>query len=757
MRTVLSVIFVLLIIALLLCVVFSLRSKKPIGKSVANLLVGLTIPVLGNLILIVTSVQLFAEFGCNVYFLGMDAAVISLLFFTHAYCEIGKPKLSIKLLIYVLFGIDVVQYILNPFIRFTFTTEEISVDGRAYYRLLPYIGQTYHRVVCYGLFFASLIIFIVMTAKASKVYVEKYMVILFSMVITGGIETYYIFSGHPLDMSMIGFGFFGLLVYFFSLQYRSMRVLDKLLASMASDMPEALFFFDKDGKCIWTNDPGRKLIGISKENYDDVVANLRFLFDDIDLESSGWEKRVIIGYGDEAQYLDLSMRSAVDELGRTTGSYLSVRDNTEEQRTIEREIYKSTHDAVTGLYTRENLIERITKRLNHDKETDYMIGYIEVSNFKMINDVFGSEFGTTTLLKVADTIKTNSSPKTIYGKLGYDSFGILIDKKAFDEEKLEKLLETFSIADENMEHHIIIHFGVYDFNPDEDIDVQLWFDSARLATAAITDNYQNRIVYYDDKLRNEVIHDQLISNQLKDAIEEKQIRPYLQPIVDSRGLLAGAEALVRWIHPEEGFMNPGQFIPVFERNGLISVVDKYMWRCACEILASWKERGIEAFISINVSPKDFYRLNVVSELKSLVEEHNIKPEKLRVEITETAMTSDSVDMIKTISDLREYGFIVEMDDFGSGYSSLNLLKDINLDLLKIDMQFLKDSERNMKAGLIIKSIINMSEDLGIDTLTEGVETAKQYEKLFDMGCKLYQGYYFSKPIPVEDFEKQWFD
>ncbi|MCR5339783.1 MAG: EAL domain-containing protein, partial [Saccharofermentans sp.] len=117
----------------------------------------------------------------------------------------------------------------------------------------------------------------------------------------------------------------------------------------------------------------------------------------------------------------------------------------------------------------------------------------------------------------------------------------------------------------------------------------------------------------------------------------------------------------------------------------------------------------------------------------------------------------SVDMLKTISDLREYGFIVEMDDFGSGYSSLNLLKDINLDLIKIDMQFLKDSERNMKASLIIKSIINMSEDLGIDTLTEGVETAKQFEKLYDMGCRLYQGYYFSKPVPVEDFEKQWFD
>ena len=150
-------------------------------------------------------------------------------------------------------------------------------------------------------------------------------------------------------------------------------------------------------------------------------------------------------------------------------------------------------------------------------------------------------------------------------------------------------------------------------------------------------------------------------------------------------------------------------------------------------------------------------MDVVSELKGLVEEFDIEPEKLRVEITETVMVTGSIDIFKIVADLREFGFIVEMDDFGSGYSSLNLLKDLNFDVIKIDMQFLKDSERNMKAGMIIKNIINMSEDLGMDTLTEGVETAKQFEKLFEMGCKLYQGYYFSKPIPLEDFEKQWFD
>ena len=168
-------------------------------------------------------------------------------------------------------------------------------------------------------------------------------------------------------------------------------------------------------------------------------------------------------------------------------------------------------------------------------------------------------------------------------------------------------------------------------------------------------------------------------------------------------------------------------------------------------------KGIEAFISINISPKDFYRIDVVSELKALVEEYEIDPVKLRVEITETSMISDSIDMSALIGELRDYGFIVEMDDFGSGYSSLNLLKDISLDVIKIDMQFLKDYERNMKSGLIIKNIITMSEDLGIDTLTEGVETAKQFEQLYAMGCNLYQGYYFSKPVPLEEFEVQWFD
>ena len=757
MRTILSVVFSILIISLVVCVILTRRSNKDIKKSVAFLIAGLAIPVLGNLIIIITTKQLLATIGYYIYFLGMDTAIIALWNFTYRYCEIKRPHVALRVLICVAFTADVVQYVLNPFFGFTFGTEKTLVEKQIYFRLVPHIGQTYHRIFCYGLFLIALIIFIVKAIKSSKVYAEKYWLIIILLGVTAGIESYYIFSRKPFDMSMIGFGLLGLLVFFFTLHYRPLKLLDRMLAGIASDMPDALFFFDKSGKCIWTNEHGRNLVGISKEDYSNVKDNLRFLFGDIDFSSSGWFKRVTLGTGDDEQYTFLSMRSVVDEKGHVTGNYLSIRDITEDQRELKREMYNSTHDSLTGFYTKEYFFEQIEKRLRSDKETKYMIGYMEIANLKTINDVFGSRFAELTIKRSAEFIQEGVSEKSLYGKLSDDAFGILIEKEDFGNKPVEEKLSNFVVSDNGLDYHVLIHYGVYDISEDDEIDVPLFFNSARLATTMIGDNYQSVIAFYDDKLREEIIHNQLISNQVYGAIKTKQIRPYLQPIVDSRGMLAGAEALVRWIHPDEGFMNPGAFIPVFERNGLIADVDKHMWRCACEILADWKSRNIDSFISINISPKDFYFMDVVSELKGLVEEFDIEPEKLRVEITETVMVTGSIDIFKIVADLREFGFIVEMDDFGSGYSSLNLLKDLNFDVIKIDMQFLKDSERNMKAGMIIKNIINMSEDLGIDTLTEGVETAKQFEKLFEMGCKLYQGYYFSKPIPLEDFEKQWFD
>ena len=349
-----------------------MKTRKRIGNAVAFLLAGLSVPVLGNLILIFSTNQLLSTVGCYIYFLGMDFAVYSLWHFTHVYCEMGKPKKWLQGLIMTLLTVDLINYILNPFFGQAFATEKILVENKAYFRLVPHIGQTYHRVFCYGLFLAILILFAVKTIRSSRIYRDKYWVILFSMIVAGAIESYYIFSRKPLDMSMIAFGVFGPLVYFFAIQYRPMKLLDRMLAGIASDMPEALFFFDKSGKCIWTNEPGRNLIGVSKDNYEGVKDNLRYLFgDDLDFNSSGWFKRVTLGTGDETQYTYLAMRSVVDEKNNVTGTYLSVRDITEEQREMKREIYNSTHDSLTGLYTKGYLYEQINKRLEDDHETKY--------------------------------------------------------------------------------------------------------------------------------------------------------------------------------------------------------------------------------------------------------------------------------------------------------------------------------------------------------------------------------------------------
>ena len=278
------------------------------------------------------------------------------------------------------------------------------------------------------------------------------------------------------------------------------------------------------------------------------------------------------------------------------------------------------------------------------------------------------------------------------------------------------------------------------------------FDRAHLAIANNTDKYETIIKYYDNTIRNELLDEQKLISSLDDALKTNQIIPYLQPITDINGKVIGAEALARWIHPEQGCMPPYKFIPVFEKNGLITKLDKHIWECACELLSTWKNKDLfkDLFISINISPKDFYFTDIVDTLTTLTQKYEINPKLLRIEITETVMMSNFEDKVKIFNKLRELGFIVEIDDFGSGYSSLSLLKDMPADVLKIDMKFLSN---NTKSQTIIKNVINLSNDLNITSLTEGIETESQFNQLIDMGCSLFQGYYFAKPMAITDFEQ----
>ena len=454
----------------------------------------------------------------------------------------------------------------------------------------------------------------------------------------------------------------------------------------------------------------------------------------------------------KTEYLELIKRPVFDNNGNVSGIIGLINDVTEQQLLKMELEERSKLDRLTGLYTKEHLIRRISEKLNNRELDDYYIAFIDIRNFKIVNDIFGREFGDYALKKVADWIRGYSNEECIYGRLAGDTFGSCLPKRLVNQDFIERDLKVFNIQRGDLAYHLEMNIGFCDIT-DQDKDVSILFDRARLALTPIRDDYKTHVAFYDSRMKEKVSHDQKIISRLATALSEDQILPYLQPIADRNGKIVGAEALARWIHPEQGFMSPADFIPLFEGNGMIVDVDKHIWRSVCRILADWKDKYPDLFISVNISPKDFYLTDVLSDVSSMVKEYGIEPKKLRIEVTETSMMNNTDDRMKILQEFRDLGFIVEMDDFGSGFSSLNMLKDMPVDVVKIDMRFLGRSTDDQKANIIVKNVIKLTEDLGIQSLTEGVETIDQFNMLSDMGCLMFQGYYFSKPVPRAEFEE----
>ena len=747
----------MLIVALVVCAFLTKRSKRAIAGDVALLLVALLPPIIGNFLLICSSDWLVSEIGRYLYFIGIDWSVIVILRFSCAYCSVPYIGTKWRVAINSLIVVDVVQLLLNPLTGHAFTTTMVIVDGMPYYTLVPLAGQAFHRIAAYGVFFISLGIVTYKTLKAPRIYIERYLVLLISMVICGIWETYYIFSGAPIDRAMISFGIYGLLVYYFALHFRPMRLLDRMLARVVEGTDAAILFFDLNGTCIYGNGRARRLIKI--EDNEDIPENIR--------ESVGraiggwggrfsedWSKVAKVGKAPDERYLDVRSQQIFDDQKRKVGVSLSVRDATEDQQKLAYEKYMATHDQLTGIYNQRHLYDRIRTALDAHPDVEYKVVGLDIKDFKIINDIFDQDFGDQVLRVVAEELRLLSKPGTIYGRLSGDKFGLLVPVKDFWEEQMEALLTEQPYGDRVANYPIIVHIGVYEV-VDRKLDVSVMFDRAFMAIKSIKNDINRHVAIYDERMREELIWNQTISQQLEHAMRERQIVPYLQPMVDSEGNVEGAEVLVRWNHPDEGFLPPARFIPTFENNGMIAQLDKYMWENACQILRDWADRGIDLFLSVNISPKDFYFIDVYATISELVLKYGIDPSKLRLEITETVMMTDIEKRLRIIENLRSDGFLVEMDDFGSGYSSLNMLKDIPVDVLKIDMMFLYKTKDQSKAETILQTIINLSGQLGIRSITEGVETADQLDMLVNMGCRMFQGYYFARPMPVDEFEERY--
>lgn len=419
--------------------------------------------------------------------------------------------------------------------------------------------------------------------------------------------------------------------------------------------------------------------------------------------------------------------------------------------------YQEQFDTLTGIYIQNMFVNQTKKLLKENQDTDFMILHFDISQFQVYNSVFGRREGDKLLCHIADLLRELAAheKKMTYCRIEADAFCICMPAK--DSDYIQKMMDGFQkdFQAYQRDYNILANVGVF-YIENRKCSVPAMIDHAKLASKECKGNYIKNYYVYTEQMGKEIQEVQSIVNDMERAMEEEQFVLYLQPKYGLTSYeLEGAEILVRWLTPE-GMVSPGKFIPVFEKNGQIMKLDYYIWEHSCKLIRRWLDRGLEPYpVSVNISRVSLYNPRIVEEIYDLTVKYDVPPRLFQLELTESAYTDNPESIKKAMQQLREYGFTILMDDFGSGYSSLNVLKDITVDVLKLDMKFMAGagSENVKRSESIVANVIRLAKDLHLPVIAEGVEEIEQVKFLKSVGCDYAQGYYFAKPMPVEEYEK----
>lgn len=416
----------------------------------------------------------------------------------------------------------------------------------------------------------------------------------------------------------------------------------------------------------------------------------------------------------------------------------------------------------TGVFNKQTFIYKTQTVLKNNPEKKFILIMMNLDRFKVFNDLFGFDEGDKILEKIGVYLNNHSEDFATYGHIYADHFVACIESSTFNQ---KEFLQHFDACVKKLHKNFdfVIRFGIYEFkNPDD--DVSLACDRAEMALGSIKQDFTERFASYSDSMIQNLKEEQELISDMVAGIQNREFKVYLQPQFDyTTESLIGAEALVRWIHPVKGLISPALFIPVFERNGFITQLDEYIWEETCRLMRKWLDEGLNPVpVSVNISRRDIYNHDLVAIFDGLLAKYNLTPKNLRLEITESAYMDNPSQLIQVVDSLRNRGFCLEMDDFGSGYSSLNTLKEVPVDILKLDMKFIasgttksydKDGKEDTRGGSILSSVVRMANWLHLPVIAEGIESKEQADYLKSIGCFHMQGFYFAKPMPSDQYEK----
>ena len=408
-------------------------------------------------------------------------------------------------------------------------------------------------------------------------------------------------------------------------------------------------------------------------------------------------------------------------------------------------------DALTGIYNQETFFRKTELLLKRKANIPHIFIRWNIERFKTVNDLFGNSAGNAILKSLGDTFRAIIGNKGTYGRLYSDQFALCIPKEGFDAAFFAKEVER-QLNTNALKAYIRSVFGIYEI-ADPTMAVSLMSDRANMALNTAKGNYQKPYAYYTDTLRKKLLKEQAIVNEMRKALDLGQFQIFLQPFFSiPENRFTGAEALVRWIHPERGLIGPDDFVPIFEENGFIIPLDDHIIEQVCILQRRILDEGRPTVpIAVNLSRSDFYNQDLAKNIIEKTNRYNIPHSLLMFEITESVYSDNPEELLKVMRTLQDEGFLILMDDFGSGYSSLNVLNDVPIDILKLDSMFSKEIGKSERAENIIRSIVNMASLLELPLIIEGIETREQVDFYKLLGCNTLQGFYFSRPLPVEQF------
>ena len=410
-------------------------------------------------------------------------------------------------------------------------------------------------------------------------------------------------------------------------------------------------------------------------------------------------------------------------------------------------------DKLTGISNRIRFYDQ-TQVAIQDLYNNYAIVLLDIERFKNINDIHGIAEGDQVLRFVARVLQETYGNQNNYARLHSDMFVFYMsyDKKGEIIKEIEKLRKK--ISNNPFQYDIVTKFGIYLVN-DRSIPVNLMCDRAMMAERTVKGNIMKFCAFYDEHYREEMLRAGQIEQDMEKALTEHQYQMYLQPKYRLKdNSLCGAEVLCRWQHPEKGLIPPNDFIPLFEKNGFILKLDEYMWEEACKNIRRWLDQGRSVVpISVNISRYHIQHNDLEKALMELIHKYDLTPDMLNLEITESLFLDKPEELNRVLDRLQKLGFKLEVDDFGSGFSSLNLIRNISVDTIKIDKEFLDSEIASEKGKIVVNHTIGMAKDLHLQVIAEGVETKAHVDFLKNSNCDIAQGFYFARPMPVPEFER----